>query len=52
MKNGMEILRDTLQKVAQSGPQSFKVPDNVTEGWESVADRFALYVYKVRRLHI
>jgi len=46
MKNGMEILRDTLQKVAQSGPQSFKVPDNVTEGWESVADRFALYVYK------
>ncbi|KIM84701.1 hypothetical protein PILCRDRAFT_393637 [Piloderma croceum F 1598] len=56
MKDGMETLRDTLQKVAQGGPQSwpqsFKVLDNVTEGWEGVADQFALYVHKVRRLPV
>lgn len=46
MKDDMETLRGTLQKVAQGGPQSFKVSDNVTEGWEGVADQFALYVHK------
>jgi hypothetical protein len=52
MKDDMETLRGTLQKAAQGGPQSFKVSDNVTEGWEGVADQFALYVHKVRGLHV
>lgn len=52
MKDGMETLRCTLQKAAQGVPQSFKVSDIVIEGWEGVADQFALYVHKVRRLQV
>jgi hypothetical protein len=53
MKDDLETLMAILHRGAKEEPQSFKVPaENVIEGWETVADQFALYVHKVRRLQI
>lgn len=49
MKSGMETLKSTLSKTDQDEPHSLHVEmSNVAEGWQGVADQFALYVHKVR----
>jgi len=40
-KSGLEMLKMALPKIDQDGRMS-----NSTEGWQGVADQFALYVYK------
>ena len=45
----METLKSTLSKTDQDEPHSLHVEmSNVAEGWQGVADQFALYVHKVR----
>jgi len=47
MKSGMETLKSTLSKTDQDEPHSLHVEmSNVAEGWQGVADQFALYVHK------
>jgi hypothetical protein len=49
MQCGLETLKASLHKI---GPQSLRLlTDNPAEGWESVADQFALYIHTVRRAH-
>jgi hypothetical protein len=47
MKTGLETLKATLPKIVQGQPHSVRMlPDNAVDGWETVADQFALYVHK------
>lgn len=43
MQGGLETLKATLHKIV---PHSSILADNVTEGWETIADQFALYIHK------
>ena len=53
MKTGLETLKSTLPKIVQGQPHSVRMlPDNAVDGWETVADQFALYVHKVRLLQV
>jgi len=47
-ENGLETLQGELAKVAQDGPRSLHMlTGDVADGWNDIADQFALYVYKV-----
>lgn len=46
MKAGLEMLKGQLPKVVRDGPGSLLTGD-VNDGWNDIADQFALYVYKV-----
>jgi len=47
MKSGMETLKSTLSKIDQDELHSLPVQvSNVAEGWQGIADQFALYVHK------
>jgi hypothetical protein len=48
MKAGLDALKGELAKVVQDGPRSLHMlTGDVTDGWNDIADQFALYVYKV-----
>jgi len=47
MKAGLDALKGELAKVVQDGPRSLHMlTGDVTDGWNDIADQFALYVYK------
>jgi len=47
MKSGLETLKSSLPRIDQDELQSLHVRmSNVAEGWQGVADQFALYVHK------
>jgi hypothetical protein len=46
-KSGLEMLKIALPTINQDGQHSLQMRmSNSTEGWQGVADQFALYVYK------
>jgi hypothetical protein len=47
MKATLEALQGDLRKAVQDGPRSLQIiSDDTTDGWNEIADQFALYVYR------
>ena len=48
MKNGMETLKTILPKIDKDQRESLQMRvGTLGEGWQGVADQFALYAHKV-----
>lgn len=48
MEANLETLKSNLATIVQDGPSSLHMlNDDMIDGWNDIADQFALYVYKV-----